>query len=166
MDHGYSRDDWDAVILASALHDIGKFEQRGKHRMKHARFGEEFVLRTMGPSWEKVSYIVGAHHDPEAYTQGAATYEEHITFNGTALDVDIWKGAASDSLAATGDGTRSDGRIGFVNYSNVAQGALKIDYIFTRKYAANPATYAWGSEESEGVSIPVFMHHYNQMWRN
>ena len=41
---------------------------------------------------------------------------------------------------------------------------LIVDWIFSRKYAANPPTYEFGAEESapSGSAIPVFIHHMRQ----
>ena len=49
---------------------------------------------------------------------------------------------------------------------NLYSPTLKVNWIFARKYAASPATYSVGSEESAGAVMAIFMYHYEQMRRN
>ena len=71
MINNYSKNDIEAVLIASLLHDVGKFEQRKGIRKKHAIFGQEFIIRNMGQSWEKAAKLISAHHDVDSYQEEA-----------------------------------------------------------------------------------------------
>ena len=60
--------DYQCVVLAALLHDIGKFWQRtGEHAgRKHAELSAWFVRERLGDRWRAVEGIVGNHHLPDA----------------------------------------------------------------------------------------------------
>ena len=82
--------------------------------------------------------------------------------------------AADGSIKFTVDGTTSSiagsagelDNFGRVWLRSVGNNDVWFDRVRVHKYASNPATYSVGSEESEGVVMAVFMHHYEQMRRN
>ena len=85
----------------------------------------------------------------KAYTQTTGTYELETSYNGNDLNLDIWDDGVHDSLSATADGTRSDGRIGVgVFDTGITEGELKFYYFFVRKFNdPEPAFSSAGSEE-------------------
>ena len=72
-----------------------------------------------------------------------------FTANGSALEFYSYdEVTTNNNTVSTSDSTRSSGYLGFTRYGT-NRGDTYIDWVFARKYAANPPTYEFGAEQSD-----------------
>ena len=86
-------------------------------------------------------------------------YKFKIVPHATADTFDIWVDGVSKG---TGSGTRGDINTGIraisITGGGVSGGIMYIDNVFNHKYAANPPTYEFGSEESASTGNPFWYY--------
>lgn len=94
-----------------------------------------------------------------------AWFNVKLTKTAATLYWDVYNSSGSNvkSESRSNAFTNNSLKIFCNNRSGFPYDDQRWDHIFVRKYAANPATYAFGSEESAptGVIMPVLNHLYN-----
>jgi hypothetical protein len=87
----------------------------------------------------------GSWNDGGDYTTGNYDVVEMRNVDDAAHTFDLM---INDVLGISGAGYRNNLNMTTVGFYDSASGGFMVDWVLVRKYAANPPTYAFGSEES------------------